>query len=250
VKLINCLILEDEPIAQEIIETYIGRIPFLHLVAKASNAIEAYEKLKGNQIDLIFCDIQMPQISGLEFLKSLPNRPQVIMTTAFHQHAHEGFELDVTDYLLKPIAFERFLRAIHKAKEKFDAKHLIGQLQKEPVVVQEQKAPEENHIFVKEDGKLIKVLFDDILYVEGMKDYVKIYITNRFIVTYLTMKKMEENLPQSLFVRIHKSYIVNQPKIQSINGNMLMLDSKVQLPIGMQYREHVLSKIGIRLLLR
>ena len=253
---LRCLIVEDEPIAQEIIENFIGRLPFLELAGKASNAFEAYDFLAQQAIDLIFCDIAMPQISGLEFLKSLTNRPLVIMTTAYHQHAHEGFELDVTDYLLKPIAFERFLRAIQKVKEKIELKDT--RLQKQvpaentinPPQHQITTTPTENHIFVKEDGNLVKVLFEDIEYVEGMKDYVKIYVGKRFIVTYLTMKKMEESLPAGLFVRNHKSYIVNLSKINGISGNMLALTTNVQIPIGMQHREVLLARLGTQIVVR
>lgn len=246
-KQINCLILEDEPIAQDILEEFIGKVSFLTLVAKASNAIEAYGFLRNVQVDLIFCDIQMPQISGMEFLKSLPSRPQVVMTTAFHQHAHEGFELDVADYLLKPIAFERFLRAVNKVKERLEVKEMLT---KAPEVKIETKPIAEPYIFVKEDGKIVKVMFDEIQYVEGMKDYVKIYLQHRFIVTYLTMKKMEESLPVSHFVRCHKSYIVHLHKVKGIEGNMIMLESKTQLPIGMQNREEVLSRISPQLVIR
>ncbi len=244
---IKCLIVEDEPIAQEIIENYIGRLPFLELVAKVSNVFDAYDVMAQHQIDLIFCDIEMPQISGLEFLKSLPQRPQVIMTTAFHQYAHEGFELDITDYLLKPIAFERFLRAIQKVKEKLQAKDFVHKTPPQPIA---QPTTTEDHIFVKEDGRLVKVLFDEIQYVEAMKDYVKIYIENRFIVTYLTMKKIEESLPESTFLRIHKSYITNKNHIVGISGNMLGLRSKVQIPIGMLYRETLLSSLDGQIVVR
>ena len=173
---LRCLIVEDEPIAQDIIENFIGRLPFLELAAKVGNVFEAYEVLSRQTIDLIFCDIEMPQISGLEFLKSLSQRPQVIMTTAFHQYAHEGFELDVTDYLLKPIAFERFLRAVHKVKERFDARNLLNQTPQHHTTqpphptttsphhytaTPSQVSPED-HIFVKEDGNLIKVFLTDI----------------------------------------------------------------------------------------
>ena len=251
---IRCLIVEDEPIAQDIIENFIGRLPFLELAAKVGNVFEAYEVLSRQTIDLIFCDIEMPQISGLEFLKSLSQRPQVIMTTAFHQYAHEGFELDVTDYLLKPIAFERFLRAVHKVKEKFDARNLLSQNQAQttpqhPTTTTPQFSPDD-HIFVKEDGNLIKVFLTDIQYVEAMKDYVKIYVQDRFIVTYLTMKKMEESLPEDGFLRIHKSYIANLRQIRGISGNMLGLISKTQIPIGMQYREGLLAKIGHQMVIR
>lgn len=256
---IRCLIVEDEPIAQEIIENFIERLPFLELVAKANNVFEAYDELSRSIIDLIFCDIEMPQISGLEFLKSLPQRPQVIMTTAFHQYAHEGFELDVTDYLLKPIAFERFLRAIQKVKERFEAKEILNQQRKENVEPSLHKADDEvslarpnveGAIFVKEDGNLVKVYFSDIQYIEAMKDYVKIYVENRFIVTYLTMKKMEETLPDSTFARVHKSYIANLTKIKGISGNMLGLLSNVQIPIGMQYRELLLERLGSQIVVR
>ena len=257
---LRCLIVEDEPIAQDIIENFIGRLPFLELAAKVGNVFEAYEVLSRQTIDLIFCDIEMPQISGLEFLKSLSQRPQVIMTTAFHQYAHEGFELDVTDYLLKPIAFERFLRAVHKVKEKFDARNLLSQNQAQTpqhpnqtpqhhTTITPQFLPDD-HIFVKEDGNLIKVFLTDIQYVEAMKDYVKIYVQDRFIVTYLTMKKMEESLPEDGFLRIHKSYIANLRQIRGISGNMLGLISKTQIPIGMQYREGLLAKIGHQMVIR
>jgi two-component system, LytTR family, response regulator len=271
-KNIRCLIVEDEPIAQQIIENFVARLPFLELVGKASNVFEAYDMLSQNAIDLIFCDIEMPQISGLEFLKSLPNRPQVIMTTAFHQYAHEGFELDVTDYLLKPIAFERFLRAIQKVKEKIEAKEnrsagcagsreagsrlqredeAGSRLQREPTEdsLRLQREPTD-YIFVKEDGNLVKIQFVDIQYVEAMKDYVKIYLENRFIVTYLTMKKMEEALPEVVFGRIHKSYIANLTHITGISGNMLALRSKVQIPIGMLYRDGLLAKLGEQIVVR
>ncbi len=254
VRALQCLIVEDEPIAQEIIENYVSRLPFLELAGKASNVFEAYDLLSQNTIDLIFCDIEMPQISGLEFLKSLPNRPQVIMTTAFHQYAHEGFELDVTDYLLKPIAFERFLRAIQKVKEKLNARETIQQKRMElpqtTPIANQPSTHATDHIFVKEDGKLVKVLFVEIQYVEAMKDYVKIYIEKRFIVTYLTMKKMEESLPASDFVRIHKSYIANLGHIVGISGNMLGLRSKVQIPIGMLYRETLLSSLNGQIVVR
>jgi len=259
-KKIRCLIVEDEPIAQEIIETFIGRLPFLELVAKTNNVFEAYDELSRNAIDLIFCDIEMPQISGLEFLKSLPQRPQVVMTTAFHQYAHEGFELDVTDYLLKPIAFERFLRAVQKVKERFEAKEILGQRRNVTPEIALPKPPDEEsalprpnaegHIFVKEDGNLVKIQFTDIQYVEAMKDYVKIYVENRFIVTYLTMKKMEECLPSAMFARVHKSYIANLTKIKGISGNMLGLHSNVQIPIGMQYRESLLEGLGHQIVVR
>ena len=259
-KKIRCLIVEDEPIAQEIIETFIGRLPFLELVAKTNNVFEAYDELSRNAIDLIFCDIEMPQISGLEFLKSLPQRPQVVMTTAFHQYAHEGFELDVTDYLLKPIAFERFLRAVQKVKERFEAKEILGQRRQGNPEISLPKPPgeetgtprsnAEEHIFVKEDGNLVKIQFTDIQYVEAMKDYVKIYVENRFIVTYLTMKKMEESLPLAMFARVHKSYIANLSKIKGISGNMLGLLSNVQIPIGMQYRESLLERLGHQIVVR
>ncbi len=251
---ITCLIVEDEPIAQDIIENFIGRLPFLELVGNVGNVFDAYEVLSRQAVDLIFCDIEMPQISGLEFLKSLSNRPQVIMTTAFHQYAHEGFELDVTDYLLKPIAFERFLRTVHKVKEKIDAKNILSQSRAEakipsPATTTASQSAED-HIFVKENGDLVKVFLADIQYVEAMKDYVKIYIQDRFIVTYLTMKKMEESLPEDTFLRIHKSYITNLKHIKGISGNMLGMISNTQIPIGMQYRDGLLSKIGHQMVMR
>lgn len=245
-KTYKCLIVEDEPLAHQVLESYIAKVPFLQLVGQAYTAFEAYEKLAEHQIDLIFCDIQMPLVSGIEFLRSLPNRPQVIITTAFNEYALEGFDLDVIDYLLKPIAFERFLRAIRKIKD--INIQSFSEMKSESQLVE--KNDLENYIFVKEDGNFVKVMYEDIVYIEGMKDYVKIFTTTKTIVSYLTLKKIEDTFPKSCFIRIHKSYFVNINRILAIKGNMIETNNQTQIPIGMQYREQVFEKIGPSILLR
>ena len=209
---INCLIVDDEPLAQQVIETYIQKMPSLVLVGKCDNAMEAYEVLHNEKIDVMFLDIQMPVITGVEFLRTLQNPPAVIFTTAYPDFAMEGYDLNITDYLLKPVSFERFLKAVNKATE-----HIALQQQS----VQEVEATATDYFFVKEDSKLVKINFSDIDHIECMKDYAKIFTKQRMIVTHHTMKRFEEVLPPLQFVRIHRSYIVNIPSIQSIFGNIV-----------------------------
>jgi two-component system, LytTR family, response regulator len=244
----NCLIVEDEPLAQKVLESYIQKIPFLELKAQAYTAFEAYDELSKNRIDLLFCDIQMPMVTGIEFLRSLPTKPEIIMTTAFHEYAFDGFELDVIDYLLKPISFERFLRAIRKIKGLNNAS--FSEDKSKVPETEKVKVENEDYVFVKEDGNYVKILFDDIYFIEGMKDYVKIFTKNKTIVSYLTLKKIEETFPKHLFIRIHKSYLVSLNKINAIKGNMIETINQVQIPVGMQYKDSVFDKIGPNILLR
>lgn len=233
--MINVLIVDDEPLAQEVLEAHIGRIPELHLVKKCSNAIEAKEALMENSIDLMFLDIQMPQITGVEFLKSLENPPLTIFTTAFSNYAVEGFELNAIDYLLKPVSFDRFSKAVEKAKEQISLRKTT-----------EPEQSEVDHIYVKSDKKLIRVRYSDIIYIEGLKDYVIIRMDTGRIITLQTMKSLEEKLPSKIFRRIHRSFIVSVDKIQAVEGNMIEIMEKGQakhIPIGKNYRDELLDLI-------
>lgn len=233
--MINVLIVDDEPLAQEVLETHIARIGGLNLVKKCSNALEAKEALEEHSIDLMFLDIQMPQVTGVEFLKSLENPPLVIFTTAYSNYAVEGFELNALDYLLKPISFDRFSKAVEKVKEQISLRKIAD------------VAPEGvDHIYVKSDKKLIRVKYSDIIYIEGLKDYVIIRMDTGRIITLQTMKSLEEKLPSKIFRRVHRSFIVAIDKIHAIEGNMIEVSEKGQpkhLPIGKNYRDELLDLI-------
>jgi len=238
--MINVIIVDDEPLAQDVLETYISKIPEFNLVTKCNNAFEANDALKNHSIDLIFLDIQMPQLTGTDFLKTLANPPMVIFTTAYSNYAVEGFELNALDYLLKPISMERFIKAANKAI----AAHSKGGASAVPT---ENDGREEDFFFVKADKKLMKVAYNDILYIEGLKDYVIIRMDSGRIITLQTMKSLEKKMPHQQFRRIHRSYIVNVDRIRAIDGNMVELVEKNQpkkLPIGKNYREDILSLIN------
>lgn len=227
---LNCIIVDDEPLAQEVIERYISTMNELKLLKKCSNALEAFEVLHTETVDLIFLDISMPVISGIDFLRSIKNAPAVIITTAYPDYALQGFELDVTDYLVKPISMERFVKAIYK---------VINHKKTTPVQL---KQPRVDFMFVKSEQKLVKVKFSEIEFIEGMKDYVKIFTKEKVIITLLTMKFFESNLPPTDFIRIHKSYIVNVDAIRSISGNEVEMKNS-KLPIGSIYKDNLLKRI-------
>lgn len=226
--MLRCLIVDDEPLAQEVIENYILRVSDLQLVKKCDDAMQAFDVLRKEKIDLIFLDIQMPVIDGLGFLKSMKNTPSVIITTAFPQHALESYDFDVVDYLLKPISFERFLKAVHKVLDFKKISHAEG------------SESNPDYLFLKVDSKLVRVNFSDILYIEGMKDYLKVFLKDKFLVVHMTMKKIEEMIPRNKFVRVHKSYIVSLPAIKSIVGNYIELSDK-QIPIGANYKDELIK---------
>lgn len=240
--MIKVIIVDDEPLAQDVLETYIDKIPDLELVAKCSNAFEANENLKEHDIDLMFLDIQMPQLTGIDFLKTLTTPPLVIFTTAYPNYAIEGFELNALDYLLKPISVDRFMKAVNKAIEQIelqrkDLKNSAGKV--------EEIGPD--YFFVKADKKLVKVKFDDIIYIEGLKDYVIIRMDDSRVITLQTMKSLEDKLPSDIFRRIHRSYIVNVDRINAVVGNMIEVLEKGKpkhLPIGKNYREDLLALIN------
>lgn len=242
--MVNVIIVDDEPLAQDVLETYIEKIPEFKLVKKCSNAFEANDALKNHDIDLMFLDIQMPQLTGIDFLKTLTKPPMVIFTTAYPNYAIEGFELDALDYLLKPISVDRFMKAANKAIEQ------IGLQQKDntaPPATNPASAGQPDYFFVKADKKLVKVNFKEIIYIEGLKDYVIIRMDNARVITLQTMKSLEEKLPLTNFLRIHRSYIVNIEKINAIIGNMVEVMEKGQakhLPIGKNYRDDLLAMIN------
>ena len=237
--MIKVIIVDDEPLAQDVLETYVEKFPELSLVRKCNNALEANEVLKSQDIDLMFLDIQMPQLTGIDFLKTLSRPPLVIFTTAYPNYALEGFELNALDYLLKPISLERFIKAVNKAVEQ------IKLQRNEPgasgsVAVEADQHPD--YIFVKADKKLVKVNYHDIIYIEGLKDYVIIRMENQRVITLQTMKSLEDKLPSNRFKRIHRSYIINIDKINAIVGNMVEVIEKTQpkhLPIGKNYRDEL-----------
>jgi len=226
-----CVITDDEPIALEILEDYINMVPGLTLVAKCANAMETIAVLRSHHVDILFIDIQMPGISGVEFIRSLKNPPAVIFTTAYPNYAVEGFDLDATDYLLKPIPVDRFLKAVNKVFSKKNNAAAVAD-------VAVPQAAAKNLLFVKADQRLINVAYDDILFIEGLENYVRIHCKDRSIVSLNTMKSIEELLPDFPFLRIHRSYIVNLTKVDSVHNNIFNI-GKRQLQVGKSYKKAI-----------
>lgn len=226
---LRVVIADDEPIARDILTGFIEKVPGLVLAGSCKNAVEVFELLAKTETDLLLLDINMPEISGVELLKTLRNPPMVIFTTAYSEYAVESYELHAIDYLLKPIPFDRFTRAINKAFDKAAQKE------------KPQSAPADTTVFVKSDGKLVKIDLTEVLYVEGMKDYLKIWLKDSHIIIHNTLKNMEDLLDKySDFLRVNRSYIVNLSKVNAIEGNMLHLDGHT-LVIGNTYKEKVMS---------
>lgn len=225
---ISCLIVDDEPLARNLLREYVNKLPFLDLRGTCSNAMEALEQLRKDTVDLVFLDIQMPEITGISFLKSLQKKPMVIFTTAYSEYAIESYELDVADYLLKPITFERFLKAVDKASQRLTA--VAGP--------DNQSTPQVSgdFLFVKDGSKLVKVRWKDILYIEGLKDYVTIHTREQKIVTLLRLKALESQLPPDKFFRIHNSYIVSLEGIDVIHKNDVQV-GKIMLPVSETYKK-------------
>ncbi|MBU1822579.1 MAG: LytTR family DNA-binding domain-containing protein [Bacteroidetes bacterium] len=232
---LNCLLVDDEQGALDILAHYIEKTPYLRLSAACLNPMEALDKVFSESVDLVFLDIHMPELSGIDFIKLLEGRAKVILTTAYAEYALEGYELSVVDYLLKPISFDRFLKAAHKARMVIEATapQSVAPLVPAPVLTTD----EEDHIFVKVDNRVQKVRYEDILYVEGLGNYVSIFTPTERIVSLLTMKDVEERLPGRLFMRIHRSYILSLDRIRYIEGNQVFIDKKTSLPLGETYRE-------------
>lgn len=235
---IRCLIIDDEPLAQRIIEKYSEDIPTIEILCKCSNAFEAMQALNEKEVDLIFLDINMPKLSGINFLKTLKRPPLTIITTAYSEYALEGYELDVLDYLKKPFSFERFLKAIQKAQDR------LKENTKETIVheIVTAQSGDDSFVFVKSNKKTYKINISDIYYIEALGDYIKIHTNDKMIVTYQSMKKIEALLPSNQFIRIHKSFIVAIKKIKTIEGNMVEVKDE-KLPIGSNYKQDFQSII-------
>jgi two-component system, LytTR family, response regulator len=221
----NCIIVDDEPLAQDILESYIEKIPDLCLAAKCKNAYEAAAALQEHKIDLMFLDIEMPDITGTQFLAGLAEKPMVVFTTAYPNYAIEGFELNALDYLLKPISPDRFLKSVQKAKDTHK--------QKNPAPKQD----EPTYIFVKAEYQTVKIQLHDIMYIEGLKDYVKIYTRSQgMIMTLMNLKGIHSRLPQNEFIRVHRSFIVPLSSIEKIDRSRIVIKDK-RIPIGESYKD-------------
>ncbi len=229
--MLTCIIVEDETLAQDVIRNHIARMGQLELLGVYRTAPEALEILAGKEVDIMFLDIRLPGMSGLHFLRSLADPPLVVLTTAYAEYALESYELNVIDYLLKPISFERFSKAVNKILE--------GRLYALPGAT----GPQADHIFIKSNSKFFRVSFSEILYVQGMKDYLKIHTPDFTLITHQTMGELEKQLPARQFIRVHRSYLVALRHIRAIYGNSIEL-GKVTIPIGVSYRESVMELVG------
>lgn len=229
--MMHCLAIDDEKLVLELLADNIQQVPFLQLVKSCRNVMEAAGVMQKEQIDLIFMDIQMPGMDGLSFLRSLPHPPMTILVTAYDQYALEGYDLNVIDYLMKPVSFERFLQACNKANERY-------QLQQRSELTN--KESEVDHFFVNVEYTLVKVVVADILYIEGLKDYIKIYVfsNTRPVITRMSLKSMEEKLPKDKFIRIHKSYIVSVDKITTIKRDLVYIGA-IELPLSASFKPDI-----------
>ncbi len=233
--MIRCLAIDDEPLALELLEDNIKQVPFLQLAGKCSSALDALKFLQQEAVDLIFLDIQMPGLTGLQFIQSLPQKPMIILITAYEKFALQGFELDVVDYLVKPVSLDRFIKACNKASELYKLKTNQGN-SKEPIP---------DYFFVNVDYSLLKVEFNDVQWIEGLKDYVKINLksSSKPVITRMSMKSLEDQLPSSKFIRIHKSFIVSIASIHSIRKNSLFI-GQAELPVGDNYKDALTQLIN------
>lgn len=234
--MMNCIAVDDEPLALNLIEDFAKKVPFLNYVKSCKNAFEAIDTIQKEKIDLIFLDINMPDITGIDLIKNIEQKPLVIFTTAYSEYAIEGFELSAVDYLIKPFLFERFFKAVNKAYEYYSLKN------KRNIAVSEEKTYTDDYIFVKADYSSVKIYLKDILYLEGLKDYVKIHTKEKKILTLITMKKIEEKLPSTNFIRVHRSFIVALDKIESIQRNRIIIQEK-WIPIGNSYKTEFYNRI-------
>lgn len=228
----KCLVVDDEELARRLLSEYIEKVSFLELAGECKDPLEAIGFLEKENVDILFLDIQMPELTGIEFLRSMTRKPVVILTTAYSEYALESYELDVTDYLVKPFSLERFLAAVNKAKDLLELrKSAIGH-----------KLEKKNYISVYADHKIYRLKLDDILYIEGLKEYVSYFTPDKRIIALESLKNLEENLPKDKFIRIHKSYIVPIEKIRSIEGNQVEIGNK-KIPIGRSYKDEVMKKL-------
>ena len=228
--MIRCLAIDDEPLALQQLVAYINKVPFLELAAQCQSALEARQFLESDTVDAIFCDINMPDLNGMDFVKSLVSPPLIVFTTAYSEYAVEGFKVNAVDYLLKPFGLQDFQRAANRVLERWKMKT--------PSSYMPLSSPEDDALYLKSDYRVVKVSIADIRYIEGMSEYLKVWVEGepKPIITLLSMKKLEERLPDT-FMRVHRSYIVNLHKIQEVNKNRIILDSKTNLPVGDLYKE-------------
>jgi len=234
---IQCIVVDDEPVAREILETHLAKIEKVKVVASCKNAIEAFHVVNNQKVDLIFLDINMPEISGLSFAKSINKNCKVIFTTAYREYAVDGFDLQAVDYLLKPISFERLLQALHKyLNENFSFTN------REPVEIEAEKS---DYFFVRSDRKMIKIAFSEILYIESLSDYIKIYLTDKTVVTRETIANIEARLPQNDFLRVHRSFVVAVGAIDSFTSEYVEIGKK-QIPVSRSYKNEVLEKLEMK----
>lgn len=232
--ILNCWIVDDEPLALDLLSSYVERTSFLKLTGRYANAVQAMKKIHEEKIDVIFLDIQMPEVNGMEFARFIDKDTRIIFTTAFSEYAIEGYKVDALDYLLKPFSYTDFFNASLKALEWHKMK----------TASEKESTAETTGIFVRSDYKLIHILFNDILFIEGLKDYIKIYTTkeSRPILTLMNLKTMEEELPHTSFFRVHRSYIINRDKISSIDKNRIIINQQ-EIPIGETYRKTFMQAI-------
>ena len=238
--MIRCMAIDDEPLALQQITAYIGKVPFLELVAQCQSALEAHQFLQNDTVDVIFCDINMPDLNGMDFIKTLTAPPLVVFTTAYAEYAVEGFKVNAVDYLLKPFGLQDFMRAANRIRDR-----LTPATSTPPSTVN----TEDDTIFLKTEYRIVKVSISDIRYIEAMSEYLKVYLESESkpIITLLSMKKMEERLPD-YFMRIHRSYIINLTKIQEVNKNRVIMDADTYLPIGDMYKDTFQSYLDTRFL--
>lgn len=227
--MIKCLIVDDEPLSRQVLKGFASDHPDLELAGECKDALEAMSFLEKHEVDLLFLDINMPKLSGVNFYKSLQKKPEVIFTTAYSEFAVEGFELNAIDYLMKPIAFERFIKAIQKVKDK------LGQ--------NNSSIPNQDYIMLKADKKMYRTSFEDILFCEALGDYVKVHLSDKVLIVTTTMKKLLTELPEQIFLRTHKSYIINKTKVEYIEGNQIKIGEGL-VSIGQSYRDEVMRVLG------
>lgn len=231
-KTLNYMIVDDEPLAIDVIENYLGRLD-AHNITRCENAVEAFQALQNKSFDLIFLDIEMPLLSGIEFLKSVKDPPLIVITTAYRDYAVEGFELEVVDYLVKPVSFPRFMKAMEKVVK-------LSQ----PAVKKEEKEKNTagDYLFLKVDRKFVKVLINDILYIESLKDYIRVKTPTQALISYQSLTEITDKLPSGRFVRVHRSYTIAIDKVSMIDGNCVEVDGKL-IPISREHRQEVMEKI-------
>ncbi|WP_299756965.1 LytTR family DNA-binding domain-containing protein [uncultured Pontibacter sp.] len=244
--MIRCIAVDDEAYAANIIADYISKVPFLEMVGKTTSPIEAINWVQDGKVDLVFLDIQMPELTGIQFMKICGSKCKVILTTAYPEYALEGYEHDVVDYLLKPIPFDRFFKAVHKAQSMLQLQD-VGKpeaAELAPSADQNIPSPAPDYMFVKGESKnkFLKVAYSDILYVEGLKNYVSLYLPGQRLVTYQSLTDLTEQLPQPPFYRVHRSYIISIDKVSMIDGNTIYVGN-TEIPIGETYRDSFLSMI-------